>query len=243
MRILEPRFVRPHRRPLLQIDFIGPFQTAKDERTRSADFLRELWDEPVQYEPEDYAPELFKYPAPRDLITKSIQGKVVSFRHVEREFPGVQFNSADDYDSFRESLTFFRAIRAPGELDDLYGEPYRIREHLYVLASINHPDALEFFSSEELCGMFLQEKRFANPKSPEKKEFTDLQVDRLQYLASKRDSTLDNVIQGIKIQKTGAVMAARELFDKDGLKFKGASRPYSIWPCICADGPERGTTP
>lgn len=217
MRIQDLGLVGPLKRPQLQVEFIGPFQTERDNRIRSEDFLKELWEEPSQ---EDYVPELSKYPTPKELLTKSIQGKIISFKYVKREFPGVHINDADDYDSFRETPTFFRSVGSPKGLDDLYGEPYRLREHLYVLGSINRPHDLEFFSSEELRGMFLEEKRFANPKSREKTEFTNLQVNRLEFLSSRGDQALHDIIQRLKLQKTEAVTAARQLFEKDREQFK-----------------------
>lgn len=146
---------------------------------------------------ERYCPDLYKSRECPKINLIGTNDQLVnsdSIRRVIRKFPGVTMNSLHDYRMFNETFTFFRAVGAPEDWEDVYGESFATRSHVYAFVQPGHPESMKWYSSEELVQSFLQHEEFVDPGSREKKYFTDLQMNRLLHLTRNLDEVLYETI-------------------------------------------------
>lgn len=182
----------------------GPGLNARHQSEQRAAALR--------HPNEAYCPDLFRVPDGREIITRVMQSGSYDFNELRRQHPLVPLTTYEELNRFRETPTFFEAVSAPPDLDDVFGEPYSEKDNLYVLAAPEKPDEIIFYSSEELLQTFLSYNDFSDPKDP-KKLLTEQQVARLLYLSNQNDDILAETMEQIKVHRTRAVEEARKLFE------------------------------
>lgn len=112
--------------------------------------------------------ELFNVPNGRQIINHVMLLDRYKFNLLRQQHLRVPLTTYEEFDRFRETLTFFRAVSAPEGLDDVFGDPYSESRNLYVLAAPNKPDEIIFYSSAELIQTFLFYNDFSDPKDPKK---------------------------------------------------------------------------
>lgn len=110
---------------------------------------------------------------------------------------------------------FYRAISAPEDWEDLYGEPFQTRDRVYAFVDKSQPDKMAFYSSEELIASFLHHEDFVDPKRKGEK-FTTEQIDRLLRLSE----GIANVANHPTPENPGLAAVIREvrLFQQDVLR-------------------------
>ena len=167
--------------------------------------------QPLRHPNDAYCPDLFNVPNGKEILTEVMRTGRYDFNKLRQRFPGVPFTNYEEFDNFRSTPTFFRAINAPEGLDDIYGEPYRGKPHLYVLATPKDHEHLEFYSSEELVSTFLYCQDFIDPKDS-KKKLTDVQVKRLSLVAD-RDRILFDTIAQVTMYQSDAFKQAKVLYE------------------------------
>lgn len=124
--------------------------------------------------------------------------------------------SPDLFESDVESVTFYNATGAPDHWEDLYGETYQSRDHVYAFGTSYRPDAIEFYSSEELISSFLSAENFINPRSRENTTFPKETIDKLALLS--KDSVLGALIRELQMSQKDVIRSMRALSTKDGFK-------------------------
>lgn len=170
--------------------------------------------EVVFYLNERYAPEVFDIPTVEDIIDQIMKGTTSIWQTLRHNFPGIKFRN---YSDFMKQPTFFRARGAPVDEDDIYGEPYSEKEHIYVMVAPNkREEKLQFYSSEELVGSFLNYRDFVNPKNIDS-VFDKVQMLRLSHIA---DELLHETIEQLLVHQSDNMRWARRAYERcsDNLK-------------------------
>lgn len=202
--------------------FLTAFQAQLEEinpelaRTFTVEPIHQEYNRPapvLRHPNEAYAPGLFRIPNGREIIGQVLQTGRFDASSLRSEHPGVPLTSYEEFDRFRETPTFFQAISAPEDLDDVFGEPYRGKRHIYVLAAPKKIEQLIFYSSEELVQSFLTYQDWCDPKDI-KRTFSKAQMDRLLYLASMHDDVLAETIEHVQVYTLRAVKETRALYEK-----------------------------
>ena len=191
--VQPPRATRPQLDPRQRINMESLIQMMMNPG--SSEVFSRVADIPLEHPNYRHCPQLYS----------SYPGRVL-FGAVERrsmndvpEFPRVSLTDPEDWDIFDHSYTFYPAVSAPADLDDIYGIDYVTREKIYGFCKPVEPDSLVFYSSEELVETFLHFQDFVDPKDS-KKRFTRLHIIRLVYLLMHklRDVALLDTIEAIQ---------------------------------------------
>ena len=158
-----------------------------------------------------YCPDLY------NVKLSPTPGKFACYMKVyNKSFPGYNFDSISDIERFNTQYTFFHAVEAPDDWEDLYGEPFKTRDCVYAFVKPGDHETMQFFSSEELISGFLKDDEFINPRTRER--FTKEQIYRLEILAKEKNPVLTGVIRELRISQHDAINAMKTLSEKPGFE-------------------------
>ena len=163
----------------------------------------------------DYKPDPMRNYCP-DLFNYKVNGLGLDNPNYHRLFPGYNFTEFSERHRFRSSSTFYSAAAAPDDWEDLYGESFSNRSHVYALVPLENYDGTTFYSSEELISSFFSQENFIDPKT--KKTFTKEQIGRLEVLTKDKDHLLEAIIRELGDAQHNIMKAMRRLSEQENFK-------------------------
>lgn len=113
---------------------------------------------------------------------------------LQKQFPGVNFNTIEDIDFFANSVTFYPVTDFSSlSGDDILGNEYSDPTIGLIYIRIHPGDPMgsfQVYSIEELLATFIEYSEFINPHSKTQARFSNLEIKRL-------DKLLTDVIESI----------------------------------------------